>query len=159
MPASMDFEVLKRVLAAFEARGVRYAIIGAVALNLHGLARSTEDLDIFVEPQADNIELLKRALHDAIDDADIDGIAAADLLGEYPAIQYVPPTGGFHLDILTRLGDAFAFADLETERVPYEDLTVTAVTPRMLYRMKRDTVRAKDRADAAALRQQFDVGE
>jgi hypothetical protein len=155
----MDFEILKRVLAALEARGVRYVIIGAVALNLHGLARSTEDLDIFVEPEAGNIERLKLALHDAIDDPDIDDITAADLLGEYPAIQYVPPAGGFHLDILTRLGDAFAFADLETERVPYEDLLVTAVTPRMLYRMKRDTVRPKDAADAAAIRQRFRIDE
>jgi hypothetical protein len=128
-------------------------------LNLHGLARSTEDLDIFVEPDAGNIERLKLALRDAIDDPDIDGITAADLLGEYPVIQYVPPAGGFHLDILTRLGDALAFADLETERVPYEDLVVTAVTPRMLYRMKRGTVRPKDAADAAALRRRFTVDE
>jgi hypothetical protein len=41
-------------------------------LNLHGLARSTEDLDIFVEPDAGNIERLRLALHDAIDDPDID---------------------------------------------------------------------------------------
>jgi len=40
-------------------------------------------------------------------------------------------------------------ADLETERVAYEDLLATAVTPRMLYRMKRGTVRPKDAADAA----------
>ena len=71
----------------------------------------------------------------------------------------MPPGGGFHLDILTRLGDAFRFEDLETERVGYGDLIVTAVTPRMLYRMKRDIVRPKDRADAAALRQHFDIDE
>lgn len=104
---------------------MHYAIIGAVALNLHGLARATEDLDILVEPEAGNIERLKLALHDAIDDPDIEGITAADLLGEYPAVH----------------------------------LLVTAVTPRMLYLMKRDTVGVKDRADAAAIRQQFDVGE
>jgi len=155
----MDFEILKRVLAAFEARGVRYAIIGAVAMNLHGLARSTEDLDIFVEPEAGNIDRLKLALHDAIDDPDIDDITAADLLGEYPAVQYVPPEGVFRVDILTRLGAAFRFSDLETERVAYEDVMVTAITPRMLYRMKRDTVRPKDAADAAALRQRFRIGE
>ena len=111
---------------------MHYAIIGAVALNLHGLARSTEDLDIFVEPDAGNIDRLKLALRDAIDDPDIDGITAEDLLGEYPAVQYIPPQGAFHIDILTRLGDAFRFSELETERVPYEDLMVTAVTPRML---------------------------
>lgn len=155
----MDFDVLKRVLAALEARGVRYAIFGAIALNLHGLARATEDLDLFVEAEASNIGRLRQALRDVIDDPDIEGITAEDLLGDYPAIQYFPPDGGFHIDILTRLGDAFRFADLETERVPYEDLTVTVVTPRMLYRMKRDTVRLKDKADAAAIRQQFDLDE
>ena len=119
----MDFDVLKRVLAARETRGVRYAIFGAVALNIHGLARSTEDLDLFVEPDASNIERLRLALHDAIDDPDIDDITATDLLGDYPAVQYVPPSGAFRIDILTRLGEVYRFSDLETERVVYEDLT------------------------------------
>ena len=151
----MDFEILKRLLAALEARGVKYVIFGAVALNLHGLARATEDLDIFVAPEEGNIDRLKMALRDVFDDPDIEQITAHDLLGEYPAVQYNPPEGAFHIDILTRLGEAFAFADLETERVPYQDLTVTVVTPRMLYRMKKDTVRLKDRADAELLRQRF----
>jgi hypothetical protein len=155
----MDFDVLKRILAALEARGVRYVIFGAVALNLHGLARATEDLDLFVEPEESNVERLKLALKDVIADPEIDQIAAADLLGAYPAVQYVPPAGAFHIDILTRLGEAFRFADLETERVPYEDVMVTVVTPRMLYRMKRDTVRPKDKADAIAVRERFRLEE
>jgi len=44
-------------------------------------------------------------------------------------MQYFPPGGAFHIDILTRLGDAFTFSDLEIERVAFEELTVTAVTP------------------------------
>lgn len=153
----MEFDLLKRVLAGLETRDVRYAIFGAVALNLHGLARSTEDLDLFVAPEADNIERLKLALGDAIDDPEIATIAASDLLGDYPAVQYFPPGGAFHIDILTRLGEAFSFSDLETERLPFDDLTVTVVTPGTLYRMKRNTVRLKDRADAAAIRQRFNV--
>ncbi|OFW27256.1 MAG: hypothetical protein A3H97_12970 [Acidobacteria bacterium RIFCSPLOWO2_02_FULL_65_29] len=151
----MDFDLLKRVLVAIESRGVKYAIFGAVALNLLGLARATEDLDIFVAPEEPNIERLKLALRDVFDDPEIDGIAARDLLGEYPAVQYNPPEGSFHIDILTRLGEAFSFADLEVERVPYHDVTVTAVTARTLYRMKKDTVRLKDRADAELLRERF----
>ena len=153
----MDFDVLKRVLAALESRGVNYAIFGAVALNLHGLARFTEDLDIFVAPETTNIDRLKLALHDVFDDPEIENITAHDLLGEYPAIQYNPPSGSFHIDILARLGEAFTFADLEIERLPYDDLTVTAVTPRTLYRMKKDTVRLQDRADADLLRRRFNV--
>jgi hypothetical protein len=35
----MDYELTREVLAAYERQRVRYVIIGAVALNLQGLAR------------------------------------------------------------------------------------------------------------------------
>lgn len=153
----MDFESLKQVLAAFEREGVRYAIFGAAALNLHGLARFTEDLDVFLEPTVDNVSRLRRALASVFDDPSIEEITATDLLGDYPAVQYIPPSGAFHLDLLTRLGNTFAFVDLEVERLPLDDLTVSVVSPRTLYRMKRDTVRLKDKADAALLKERFGI--
>ena len=151
----MDFDRLQSLLAALELEGVEYAIFGAIALNLHGLARFTEDLDLFIAPEEENIERLKRALSSVFGDPAIEEITAIDLLGAYPAVQYVPPEGTFHVDILTRLGSAYSFADLNTERVPFGDLIVTVVTPRTLYRMKRDTVRLKDRSDAEMLKQRF----
>jgi hypothetical protein len=155
----VDYDLVRQVFAALEEHGVRYAVFGAVALNVHGLARFTEDLDVFVEPTRENIERLRMALHAVFDDPHIDEITADDLLGEYPAIQYVPPAGQFRIDLLTRLGKAFSFADLECERVPFDGLTITVVSARTLYRMKRDTVRMKDRADAEWLRQQFGFRE
>jgi hypothetical protein len=155
--AILDFEVIRRVLEAFEREGVRYAVFGAAALNLHGLARFTEDLDVFLAPEAENIERVKRALRSVFDDPEIEGISANDLLGDYPAVQYVPPTGSFHVDLLTRLGEAFAFDDLQVERVPFEGLHVSVATPATLYRMKRDTVRMKDRADAELLKRRFNL--
>jgi len=146
-----------RVLQALEREAVRYAVFGAVAINIHGLARSTEDLDIFVAPERQNIEALKRALRSVFPDPELDQITADDLLGDYPAVQYAPPEGAFHIDILTRLGEAFRYEDLETQRVPFEGLVVTVVTPRTLYRMKKDTVRVKDRVDADALRRKFNL--
>lgn len=151
----MDFEVIREVLAALEREGVSYAIFGATALNLHGLARSTEDVDLFIAPTRDNVERLKQALRSVFDDPSIDDITAEDLLGDYPAIQYIPPDGTFHLDLLTRLGSAFTFQDLEVIRAPFGDLTVNVVSALTLYRMKRDTVRLKDRADAALLKERF----
>jgi hypothetical protein len=151
----VDFDVLKRLIAALESRAVTYAIFDAGAMTLHGLVRATEDLDLFVAPDAANIDRLRRALNDVFDDPAIEEITAADLLGDYPSMRYTPPQGTFYLDILTRLGDAFAFSDLETQRLPVDDLIATVVTPRMLYRMKKNTVRLKDRADAEMLRHQF----
>ena len=155
----MDYEAIVRVLAAFEREGVRYAIFGAAALNFHGLARFTEDLDVFVEPTRDNIEKLKTALRSVYDDPQIDEVSADDLLGDYPAVQYVPPAGVFHIDLLTRLGEMFRFEELEVVRLPIGALTVSVVSPRTLYQMKRDTVRLKDRADAELLKSRFNLHE
>ena len=74
---------------------------------------------------------------------------------ETAAVQYVPPTGAFHLDLITRLGEAFAFADIESARVAFGSLTVSVATPATLFKMKRGTVRLRDRADAELLRQRF----
>ena len=153
----MDYESTKRVLAALEREGVRYVVFGAAALNLHGLARFTEDLDLFIAPDTENIDRLKRALRSVFDDPHLEEISAADLQGAYPAIQYVPPDGTFHIDLLSRLGEAFGFDDLEAVRMPFEDLTVSVASPETLYRMKKDTVRLKDRADAELLKERFGI--
>ena len=54
-------------------------IFGAAALNLHGVARFTEDLDIFIASERENIDRLKRALRSVFDDPHIDEISADDL--------------------------------------------------------------------------------
>ena len=41
------------------------------------------------------------------------------------------------------------------ERVVLDGIRVRVATPRMLYRMKKDTVRPQDRLDAETLRRQF----
>lgn len=151
----MVHESAIQILAAFEREGVHYAVFGAAALNLHGLARFTEDLDVFIAPERDNIQKVKTALRSVYADPHIDEVSADDLLGDYPAVQYVPPTGTFHIDMVTRLGEMFTFDDLEIERLPFGSLLVSVVSPRTLYRMKRDTVRLKDKADAQLLKERF----
>ncbi len=147
------------VLKALQTEGVRYKVVGGVALNLLGLTRATQDLDIFVDSSEENVKRLRAALSSVFDDPDIEEITAEDLNGPYPAIQYVPPDGDFHIDILCRLGEMFAFADIEVDQRLIEGVTVPVATARMLYRMKKDTVRLQDQADAARLRRHFDVGE
>lgn len=121
----MDYAKAKQLFEALERERVRYVVFGAVALNFHGLPRSTEDLDLFIAPERDNVGRLKRALRSVFDDPHIDEITADDLLGEYPAIQYFPPEQTFHVDLLSRLGEAIAFDDLEISRVPFEGLTIS----------------------------------
>ena len=41
--------------------------------------------------------------------------------------------------------------------IPFEELTVSVASRATLYRMKRDTVRLKDRADAEMLKRRFNL--
>jgi hypothetical protein len=89
----------------------------------------------------------------------VEQILAADLAGEYPAIEYSPPHGRYSMDILSRLGDAFRYETIEGEDVILDGIRVRVATPRMLYRMKKDTVRPQDRLDAETIRRQFGLPE
>lgn len=153
----MDFEKFLLLLRALEQRQVAYVLIGGVALNLHGIVRATEDIDLFIRPDEENVEGLRQALRAVWTDPDIAEITAADLAGDYPTIRYGPPGEEFVIDFLSRLGEVFQFADIEAESVEVEGVHVRLATPAMLYRMKRDTVRPIDRADALALREKFNL--
>lgn len=153
----MRLDDVLAVLEALERRGVRYAVFGGLAMAAHGFDRATRDLDLFIASDADNVEMLRRALTDVFDDPDIAQITAEDLDGEYPAIQYGPPGVDFTIDIVSRLGDTFRFDDLEIDRVSVGSVVIAVVTPATLYRMKRDTVRPRDRDDAQRLAAAFDL--
>lgn len=145
-----------RVLSALESNAVDYVVIGGVAVNFHGIARATEDIDVFVAPEPENIARLRTALHSVYVDSSIDEITAEDLCGEYPAVRYTPPDGP-PMDILTRLGERFRFADLKCERYDVEGQLVSVATPDTLYRMKIATVRPIDQQDAQRLADAFDL--
>jgi hypothetical protein len=156
----MEFDEALLLLSALEKEGVRYVLVGSMALAAQGLVRATRDIDLFVAADEDNVERLRRALRTVFpEDASIDEITAEDLGGSYPAIQYTPPHGQYSMDILARLGERFSYHDIESESLEVEGVRVVVATPRMLYRMKKDTVRPQDRIDAEALRQRFAIDE
>jgi hypothetical protein len=124
-----------------------------------GLVRATRDIDFFIAPDHDNIERVKRALRAVFSDHSIDEISGSDLSGPYPVIQYGPPDEDDVIDLLARLGDAFTFEDIESEELVVEGIRVNVATPRMLYEMKRNTLRPQDRVDAESLRERFGLAE
>jgi hypothetical protein len=149
-----------RVLAALASEGVEYVLIGAAAMGIHGVVRATEDLDLMIRANAENIERLRRALRAVYaGDPSIDEISTEDLLGEYPAVRYYPPSGDLYFDILTRLGEAAVYESVEAERKEVAGVPAMVATPRALYRLKKDTVRPLDRQDAAILRERFGLAD
>lgn len=155
MGIEMKFDQAIQVLAEFEREQVSYVLIGSMAMAAHGIIRATQDVDFFVSPDAENVARIKRALLSVFRDESIEDIRSSDLAGPYPVIRYVSPDGDFVLDLIARIGDAFAFDNLEWEELSVEGVTVRVATAQMLYTMKRDTIRPQDRVDAESLRAKF----
>lgn len=71
----MDTESL---LKSLNAHNVRYVIIGATAFPVHGYARATLDIDIFIEPTPENARRTLAALRDV--GYDVTDLTLEDLL-------------------------------------------------------------------------------
>jgi hypothetical protein len=152
----MDFDKVLQLLRELHRHEVEYVLVGGVALNLLGLVRPTDDVDLFIRPTEENVARLKQALRAVWDDPAIEEIAAAELAGDIPVVRYGPPDSDLIVDVISRLGTAFQYEDIEFAIQPHDGIPVRLATPRMLYRMKRDTTRMRDRADAERLMEKFE---
>ena len=144
-----QFQNFIAVIDALNKYNVDYILVGGVAVILHGLERLTRDIDIFIKSDPENIDNLKRALHAIFDDSSIDEIIA-DEFEKYAVIRYGTPDG-FYIDLMTRLGEAFSYQDLDYETVEYSGIKIKLATPEMLFKMKKDTLRLQDKIDALFL--------
>lgn len=76
-PMSLPRDLVE-MLMAFESEEVRYLVIGGHAVSLHARPRSTKDLDLWLDPAADNMAKAERALlHFGAPRAFVDELKAA----------------------------------------------------------------------------------
>lgn len=136
---------------------MEYVLIGGIAMNVHGLVRATEGVDLMLDPSEANLERLRIALSSIYHDPDIALLVASDLTGDYPVVRYVPPDDGPPVDLIARLGNAMAYEDLEWQVVEVGGVGVRVATPASLHAMKHGTLRPRDIDDARRLARAFDV--
>lgn len=133
------------MLSAFTEESVKYLLVGAYALAVHGHVRATGDIDFWVESSRDNATRVMAAL--ARFGAPLHEIEAQDF--ETPEIVFQIGVAPRRIDILTTI-DAVDFeaAWSEREEVEVAGSRVQVISRRHLLRNKRATGRPKDRADA-----------
>ena len=132
------------LLRAFSDAEVRFLVVGAYALALHGRPRATGDLDVWVEATPENAARVMRAL--AAFGAPLTDIAEADFAREGVTYQIGVPPG--RIDILTDLtGITFREAWGDRLRRPFGDVEVDFIGRTSFIRNKRATGRPKDLGD------------
>jgi hypothetical protein len=122
-------------------------IIGATAFPVHGYARATLDIDIFIEPTVDNAERARTAL--AAFGYDLSDVSAEDLLKTKVLIrQYLLETD------IHPFVKGVSFDEVWLGRVEDRIGTTPAAFASLddLIRMKEAADRPKDREDLRALR-------
>ncbi len=132
------------LLRAFGAHDVRFLIVGAYALALHGRPRATGDLDVWIDATPANASRVIAALAEF--GAPLDQIDEADF--SRPGVVYQIGVAPGRIDILTQLtGLTFEEAWPGRVRHPLGDVQADFIGREAFVRNKRATGRAKDLGD------------
>ena len=138
------------VLREFVAHQVKFLVVGAHALAVHGVARATGDLDILVQPNLGNAERVLAALASFGAPIDDLGISLDDFVRPDVVAQLgLPP---YRIDILTSISGV-GFDSAWEDRVEGNVVGVDVpVLGRASFRKnKQASGRPKDLADLQAL--------
>jgi len=139
---------MKEFIRLFTKYGVIYALVGGHAVNYYGYVRATQDMDLLVEPSAENSQRIMAALSEF-------GFGEAGV----PQGIFERRGGAVHLgnepnriDILTSLKgvhNARIFSGIEV--VEIDGISVDLISYDDLMLVKRRSDRPRDRADADEL--------
>lgn len=146
----MDTETLLRSLNAHD---VRYVVIGATAFPVHGYARATLDVDVFIEPTEENARKALAALRAF--GYDVSDLAVEDLLQKKVLIRQHVVQADLHPFVKGVLWKDVWANRLESvlggTPVPFASLDD-------LIRMKRAAGRPKDAEDLRVLERLRSLG-
>jgi predicted nucleotidyltransferase len=142
----------KDILLILSEKKVKFLLIGAYAMAVHGYPRSTMDIDLWIMPEPDNAYLTLQAIETF--GAPIRGLSQEDLQKEDLIFQIgVAPR---RIDILTSIdGLKFNEAFARSEIVDIEGIPVHVLSIPDLIINKRATGRIKDLGDVETLEKGF----
>ena len=127
--------LLERIVAALTSAGIPYMVVGSFASMIHGDLRSTFDLDLVVDPSAEQLQALLQQLPE--DQFYVDHDVARDALRRRGMFNVIDNATGWKIDFVIRKARPFSVEELR-RRVPgvLRGVAVHAATP-------EDTIIAK----------------
>jgi predicted nucleotidyltransferase len=139
----MDTESL---LQSLNAHKVRYVVIGATAFPVHGYARATLDIDLFIDPTPINARRTLAALTDV--GYDVSDVTEADLLTKKLLIRQYALETDIHPFVA---GATFSTVWRNRLRSRLGKTAANFASLKDLIRMKRAAGRPKDQEDLRVL--------
>ena len=136
------------LLRSFADHSVRFMVVGAYALGLHGRPRATGDLDVWIDATPENADRVWAALRTF--GAPLSGLSPADLSS--PGIVFQIGVVPGRIDILTQL-TGLLFDDAWPSRVHarFGPIEVDFIGRDAFISNKLATGRDKDRVDVESL--------
>lgn len=153
---------VERVLGALEMAGVRYLVVGGVALVLHGYLRTTIDLDLVLQLDPDNLDRALSAFSDLgfVPQAPVPLRSFADpqtrenWAHEMHMVVFSlwhPDHRGFAVDLFLQEPFDFEEAYRGALKVQLQGVEATVLSREDLVEMKRATGRPRDLEDIEIL--------
>jgi hypothetical protein len=141
-----------RVVAALNAAGVDYVIVGGLAVGAHGVVRATRDLDIVPAAGQRNMDRLAGCLRALGGEHPIDRRLTGAALGR--PVSFKVRTKHGEVQVVNRMKGVPSFDELQRDQIHVE-IASDAVAPvcslAHLRAMKRAADRPRDRVDLAEL--------
>jgi hypothetical protein len=132
---------------------VKFVLVGGLAVTLQGYVRFTEDVDMLIDPNRDNIERLLSAL-EHYGEGFARELAVDDFTDEEGAIRIVEEVERCQLDLFTRMsGRTYDEVVQDADSFMLSGRQILFASKSALIGWKERSVREKDRLDALALRE------
>jgi predicted nucleotidyltransferase len=153
----------ERVFRELNKEGVKYIVIGGIALNLHGVPRATADLDLAVEIEKRNLEKIAAVLEEIdfkprlpvkIEDfSDPQNLEKWRKEKKLRAFTFWNPKKSFaEIDILIKSPVAFEDLDKAKSIIEAKNISIPIASIDHLIKLKEMSGRKQDEADIEALK-------
>lgn len=143
-----SFEKLLVVLAD---AGVRFVLVGGLAVTLQGYVRFTEDVDVLIDSEVENVERFLETLA-RYGEGFARELSPEDFSDEEGAIRIVEEVEQCQIDVFTVMsGRKYADVMSDADVVSLAGREIRYASKRSLIGWKEKSVREKDRLDAMAL--------
>jgi hypothetical protein len=142
----------ERIVDALNRGGVRYVIVGGLAVGAHGVIRATRDLDLVPNAEPANMDRLAKILGDLGGRHPISDEMTGEDLARPVSMKI--QTGAGEVHVLNRMPGTPGFDELEADRLLVE-ITAGVEAPicslAHLRQMKRASERPRDAVDLREL--------